>query len=186
MTDDELDRRLRQALSVSPGVELTTRIRARIADEPEQRPAWRWRAAIAGGLACAGFAAMVFTSRTAPPDVPVEVATAPAMIAAASDDVATTAVGPSSPANSPASRAVRRRPVTTVPLAPTVPEPRLAPGDGEAFRVLLAFSRAAIATTEPDAPLAAVDPLVLPAIDIVPIVVAPLTLADELIRGGSQ
>jgi hypothetical protein len=60
----------------------------------------------------------------------------------------------------------------------------VAPGDAEAFRLLLAFSRTALAA-EPSEVVLPAEPLVLHPLDIEPLAVSPLVVT-AVIEGGPQ
>lgn len=188
MTDDELDRRLREAVSVAASGDLTARVRARLSAEPGRSPLWRWRPAVAGGaLALVGvLAAVISIARPPLVDAP-RVDPTPGRVEAGPEVIEQANVDRPEVGRSMAPARTTRRAVVVAPDA-QAPPPRFAAGDAEAFRVLLAFSRAALATAgvEPSEVSMPDAPLVLQPLDIQPVAIAPLVLVDTTIEGGPQ
>lgn len=195
MTDDELDRRLREAMDVAASPALAARVRARIADEAAPATAWRWLPALAGGFGVAAVIAtlVVRPGPSLPPVSPVPVETLTAAVVGPDAAAPVAALTPAARrSDAPvAGRAVPPRsmsvpaPGGALPPA-SLPALQLAPGDAEAFRVLLAFSRAAAGADGAMEPAAAVDPLNLPPIDIAPLEIVPLALADDVPEGDPR
>lgn len=188
MTDDELDRRLRLAMSVAPSIDLTARVRSRIAEEPVRSPVWRWVPAAAGGaLAMVGVVVVAIIARPPLLDSPSAGLVAPERAAAVPAGIEGVDTGRADFEGLTVPTRTPRRATAVAPEAQTR-APRFAPGDAEAFRVLLAFSRAALATTgvEPSEVSMPEAPLVLQPLDIQPVAIAPLVLVDTTVEGGPQ
>lgn len=189
MTDDDLDRRLRQALGVAPSPDLAARVRARVADAPVAGRLWTWWPAVAGGLGVAALAAMpIVMGPERPHDEDAHGAVVPDRAAASESALHPV---PETRASSASRAAIASSPQTpshrlSRPEVESItPEPRLAPGDAEAFRVLLAFSRAALgvgATVDPQA----LESLAPPPLEVPPLEIAPLALADTVFEGDSR
>lgn len=188
MTDDDLDRRLREAMSVAPGADLTARVRSRIAVEPVRSPAWQWRLAAAGGaLAVAAVMAVVIVGRSPQLDAPFADPTMPDRANAVQAPIEPVAVvRPDIERRTVAGRA------PPWPVAATrrieTPVLQFDSGEAEAFLVLLAFSRAALVGSSPE-PTTVVMPVEAPPLqplDVQPVEVAPLVLADTIVEGGPQ
>lgn len=182
--DERIDRLLVEALSVEPSPDLRARVRARVADQSAGRirPAWPWLWAGAAA-AVAGLALIVAPtggwwsdgSQTAAQDErPRLQGTGLAPWAPFADGA------PLHPVPALASALVLSPAAKPGdgPATPHVPEPVFAPGDGAAFRLLLAYSRAtrpvegaALPAAEPG-----LDPTELPPVTIPPIEIAAIDI----------
>lgn len=200
MTDDELDRRLRDALRAEPSPDLAARIRERIATTPAPPERWRWAPALAGGLAAAVIVAAVLATRESQPTGPsprsaestraVAAAAAPGTAsprASTPDPGSAIAVGASTRWSQPA------RPRRSAPVERALP---VAAEDGDIAGAQVAFSPAEAMATEASGLTLAPEPLSIPALDIAPLALAPLVVApllvaplavgEQIIEGGPQ
>lgn len=197
MTDDDLDRRLHEALRVVPAPDLAARVRARIANEPPLTPSWRWLPVVAGGAAIAAVVAtLVSRGLTLPandahglagPDV-TAVAALPATPLAVSPSIAAHAAAPVPAIGVVRSTAPPRSwpQSTRAAVSHTVTRVAVAPGDAEAYSQVHANSVGAQEPTGPSVPGIAVDTLIVGRLDVAPLTVAPLVVGDAASLGDPR